>query len=163
MPGLAHDRTECVWHVLYALLDRFQQDGHQMVDDANADGILTEPVTVEAFRQKGSEDKTTFFYNRALAIILEPIRWLIRWCIPRGSPTMRTAKQQAGRVPSVCDTVNMCFELHQYLIWLATGSAPHMALIWGYTFTSFNEWATNEPEQVHMIRQLLRLQESTFI
>ena len=52
---------------------------------ANADGILTDPVTVEAsWRdvqgvsacniQTGFEDKMTFFYIRALAIILEPTR-----------------------------------------------------------------------------------------
>ena len=30
--GLAHDRTERVWHVRY-LRDRLQEDGHAVVDD----------------------------------------------------------------------------------------------------------------------------------
>ena len=32
MLGLAHDRTERVWHVRY-LRDRFQEGGHAVVDD----------------------------------------------------------------------------------------------------------------------------------
>ena len=35
MPGLAHHRTGCVWHVRYDLHDRFEQDGHQVVDDGS--------------------------------------------------------------------------------------------------------------------------------
>ena len=57
---------------------------------ANADGILTDPVTVEANWnavqgvsacniQKGLEDKMTFFYIWALTITFKPTSWLTRW------------------------------------------------------------------------------------
>ena len=32
-----------------------------------------------------------------------------------------------------------------------------MALIWGYAYTSFYEWATNEPEDVHFFRTTLQV------
>ena len=55
---------------------------------ANADVILTDPVTIEADCstvqevsarkiQKGFGDKMTFFHIWALAIILEPTRWFV--------------------------------------------------------------------------------------
>ena len=101
----------------------------------------------------------TFFCIRALAIILEPTRWLTRWFLQRARPVMRAAKQQAGRVPRVCDTVNMLlspsFRILQYSSWLATGSAPCMALMWGHTYSSFDERATNGPEEIHLVRTTL--------
>ena len=146
----AHDRTGCVWHV--------------RLSAANADGFLTDPVTVEAnwnavqgvpacISEKGLEDKMTFFYIRARAIILEPTRWLTRLFSRQTIPMVRARKQQAGRVPPVCGTVNVLFSqgfrILRYYSCLATGSAPRMALIGRYTHHSFDEWATDEPEDVH--------------
>ena len=51
------------------------------VTAANADGILTDPVTVEVHWhavQEGLRDQMTFFCILVLAIILEPTRWLTR-------------------------------------------------------------------------------------
>ena len=72
---------------------------------ANAEGILTDPVTSETDRSAIQG----VFFCRALAIILEPTRWLKRWFFRRATPVMRTTKLQAGRIPPVCDTVNMLF------------------------------------------------------
>ena len=74
---------------------------------ANAHGILIDRATVEvnwnavqglsAFNiRKGFEDKMTLFNIRALAVILEPARWLTQWFFRRASPMMRAAKQQAA-------------------------------------------------------------------
>ena len=45
-----------------------------------------------------------FFYILALATILESTRW-----VGFSRPMVQTSKQQAGRVPPLCDTVNMLF------------------------------------------------------
>ena len=49
------------------------------------------------------------------------------------------------------------FKIPQYQGWLATGSAPRMALIWGFAYSSFNERATNEPKYVHFSRTTLEV------
>ena len=58
----------------------------------------------------------------------------------RASPMIRAAKQQAGRVLPVSETVNMLlspfFNILQYYNCLATGLALRMAFFCGYTFNS---------------------------
>ena len=119
MLGLAHDPVFRVFGMFFEIAS------NKMVIEwsrkaANADGILTDPLTVGANKNvvQGVSacnilnclmDNLTCFYIRALAIILVPTRWLTRWLFRRASPTVRTAKQQAGRVPLACDTVSMLF------------------------------------------------------
>ena len=124
---------------------------------ANADGILTDFVIVEANWnavqgvaacniQKVLGHKTTLFYIRTLAIILEPTRCQSRWVFRRTSPIMRAAKQQAGRVLPVCDTVNKVisrvFRIHQYCNFVGTRFGTSLGSALGlYTFNNFVEAA----------------------
>ena len=73
----------------------------------------------------------------------------------RARPMLRAANQRVGGLLA-CDTVNMLFSpsfrIPQYHSWLATGSAPRMAVTWSYTHNGIDEWATNEPEEVHLFQ-----------
>ena len=74
---------------------------------------------------------------------------------------MRAAKQQAGRVPLVCGTVNMLFSpgvrILQCYSWLVTGSALCTGLVWGCSSYCFDGLATNAPEEVHFFRKTLEV------
>ena len=66
---------------------------------------------------------------------------------------MIRAAQQASWKGTSC----MRHRQQQYNSWLVIGSAPRMALIWGYTCDSSDEWTTNEPEEVHLLRTTLEV------
>ena len=116
--------------------------------EANADGILTDPVPVEANwnavqgvspcnAQESLTDKMAFVYIRARAIILRPTRWLTRSVF--STSKSNDAGQRRGKLegyllyatPSTCSFPGLT--ILQYYSWWATGSAPRTVLIWGRT------------------------------
>ena len=111
--------------------------------------------------QHGIDDKMLNFKFRLLAVALEPLRWLTRWYMRRTSVPRRSAAQALGRPPPLADMVNArtspAVRVLQYFSWLLRGDAPRLVLVFGFngTYSSFREWAENEPEELDMFRSVI--------
>ena len=127
MLGLAHDRVFGVFGMLFEIAsDKIVIKWSRKA--VNADGILTDPLTIGANKNVVQgvsacnilnclKDNLTCFYIRALAIILEPTSWRTRRLCRRAFLMMRNAMQQPGRVTS-CMRHRQHALFARFLAWL---------------------------------------------
>ena len=92
-----------------------------------------------------------------LCILLEVVNWLHQRFLKCASLARRTAHRLAGKPAPVCE---FCWRaespvtlVHDYLSLLSSGQATRLRLLWGRSFTSFNEWAAAKPEMLTVLRR----------
>lgn len=86
--------------------------------------------------------------QRALSVVLEPMRWLCSWWTSASHGRWR---RQLGRMPPVVDLASLESSpphvVMQYYSWLLTGDAPRLRLVWQWEtdFDFIEDWWVAEP------------------
>ena len=93
----------------------------------------------------------------AMALVLEPLRWLHRWFLRRASVPQRNAQQARGRVPPLADMVwleaSPALRILQYYSTLAAGLSPRLRILWARSYNSFDDFCNNEPDVLAAFRR----------
>ena len=105
---------------------------------------------------------STLYSEIVLAIVLEPLRILMRWFRKRGSEMRRMDAMMRGKTPPLCDLTwlpaSPVVRVRQYLSQLLNAShddepAPRLVLLWGRTHSNYAEWANDNPDVNDQLRR----------
>lgn len=100
-----------------------------------------------------------------LCIVLEPLRFLTKWFLKRGSSFRRTRRQKAGKTPPLCDlvwlTASPATRVLQYFSLLMSGRAKRLRLLWARGgHSSFEQWAAHNPATLAVLRRAIMVASS---
>ena len=95
------------------------------------------------------------------SVVCEPLRFVARWCMRRGSVIAKNQAIPASGEPPIADlcwiVVSPVTRVLQYLSMVMAGRSRRLALPFSRRFRLFNEWASARPEWHARLRRAMEI------